>query len=307
MAITSQEIIDAYKETGSVWKAGKKLGIPGQTVHSRLKALNYQLAQSRWTAEELSELKELAHHYTIAEIASKLGRPYNGVALKLSRLGMVRRIGGTNRIQKLPRKTTWNLASVKGYIAEISDMGITVNKYSKLKNLPLEMLVRSIQTHQPEWWEQYAAKNAKKPKTQCPYCKSDFWPMSGKQMYCNRKCAAEARVDNGYFGGRRRETIGLAEGICQLCSRQNVKGLSSHHMIGKENDPENEYLIALCPGCHQIVTILGGRNFAGTPEVWESLIQLAMIRKMGHQKEMGAVFCSVEIEIIPKSKLEDYE
>jgi molybdenum-dependent DNA-binding transcriptional regulator ModE len=42
MKHTVEELIEAYKETGSVWKAGKKLGIPGQSVHSRLSALGYK-------------------------------------------------------------------------------------------------------------------------------------------------------------------------------------------------------------------------------------------------------------------------
>jgi hypothetical protein len=75
-------------------------------------------------------------------------------------------------------------------------------------------------------------------------------------------------------------------------------------MIGKENDPENEYLVALCPGCHQLVTLLGGRTFAGTAEVWESLIQLAMIRKYGSDPKMSGVFCSVEIEILSKDDVD---
>lgn len=306
MRLDRETIIKAYQDTGSVWKAGKILGIPGQTVHSKLIALGYPLANSKWTEEELAELAELAGHFTIAEIASKLGRPYNGVAIKISRLGYSDRFGN-RQTRKPPRKAIWNKEHVERYCREIDELGIAVTKYASQNNLKTEILVKAIQLHAAEWWELYASKNAVKPKTKCLYCDTEFWPMSHKQMYCERKCANEARTDNGYFGGRRRETIGLAEATCQLCGRKNVKGLSSHHMIGKENDPENEYLVALCPGCHQIVTILGGRNFTGTSEIWESLIQLVMIRKFGHQKDIGGVFCSVEIEIISKEQAESYE
>jgi hypothetical protein len=77
-------------------------------------------------------------------------------------------------------------------------------------------------------------------------------------------------------------------------------------MIGKENDPNNDWLIALCPGCHQIVTILGGRNFAGTPEVWESLIQLVLIRKNGADADFRGIFCSVEIEPITDTNIDKF-
>jgi len=56
-----------------------------------------------------------------------------------------------------------------------------------------------------------------------------------------------------YFGGNRLNTIGLISKTCQLCMRKVEKGLSSHHIIGKEKDPENQYLIALCSGCHKLV------------------------------------------------------
>jgi len=156
-------------------------------------------------------------------------------------------------------------------------------------------------------WANYTEKNAVKEKTNCPYCASEFWPLGHKQIYCTRKCANEARVDNGYFGGKRRETIGLAERTCQLCGRKDVKGLSSHHMLGKENDPENQYLVALCPGCHHLVTLLGGRNFTATPELWEGLIQLVLIRKNGDNPAFRGIYCSVEIEPIMDHNEDDYE
>jgi len=306
MRYDTEALIKAYQETGSIWKAGKKLGIPGQTVHSKLVAVGYKFANSQWTDEELDELRELAGHHTIAQIASKLGRPYNGVAIKISRLGLANNYGNTGQ-RKPPRTTAYSKDNTKKYSQEIASMGLRLRQYALMRNLNLENLVQALQRYEPKWWQEYVETHAAKPKTNCPYCNVEFWPLSGKQVYCSRKCGNDARTDNGYFGGRRRETIGLAEKTCQLCGRQNVKGLSSHHMIGKENDPENEYLVALCPGCHQLVTILGSRAFAGTSEVWESLIQLAMIRKFGHDKNIGAVYCSVEIEILSKEEAALYE
>jgi len=304
--ISNEEIIKAYRDTGSIWKAGKILGIGGQSVHYRLKNLGITLSNQAWSKEELDELAELAGHHTITEISSKLGRPYNGVAMKISRLGLGVRYGN-NQKRKPPRTEKYYKANVLAYIEELKNSDISLRQLAAKHNLSLEKLVRAFQTFDNEFWMQYTKDKAVLPLTNCPYCNSAFYPLSKKQIYCSRKCGDESRTDASYFGGRRRETVGLAERICQLCGRKNVKGLSSHHMIGKENDPDNEHLVALCPGCHQIVTLLGGRSFSGDPEVWEALIQLAMIRKLGHDSNIGGVYVSVDLEIISKDKLNLWE
>lgn len=303
--ISNQDIINAYLETGSVWKAGKKLGLAGQTVHERLKALGHKLPGSEWTEAEIEELKNLASQMTIAQIANRLGRPYNGVALKISRMGLGERFGNKQK-KKLPRTGAFTKAKIEQYIAEIKQEQIKVTTFARKQGLGVENLVNAMQRFAPEWYESYCEANAVKPKTKCPYCEIEFWPLNHKQIYCKRKCAEDARVDNSYFGGRRRETIGLLDGICQLCNQHTPKGLSSHHMLGKENDPDNQHLIALCSGCHHIVTIVAGRRFAATPEAWEVLIQLVLIRKNGHDPNILGVFTSVDIEFITKENEEHY-
>jgi hypothetical protein len=300
---TNEEIIKAYMNCGSVWKAAKSLGLSGQTVHERLRIIGYKLANANWSDEEISELKELANSMTISQIANKLGRPYNGVALKISRLGLGQRFGnkGSKKTKKTQNYYKYNLEQ---YMKDIDSTGAKLTGFAKQNNLNVNSLSCSLQSYYPEWWENYTQLNAVKEQMVCPYCETQFWPLGHKQIYCTRKCANEARVDNGYFGGKRRLTVGLAERICQLCGRKDVKGLSSHHMLGKENDPENDYLVALCPGCHNLVTLLGGRNFTATPQIWEGLIQLVLIRKNGHNPEFKGVYCTVEIE--PITDIEEY-
>lgn len=295
--ISNQDIVDAYLRTGSVWKAGKELGLAGQTVHERLKAIGHRLPSSDWTDEEVAELTALANQMTIAQIANRLGRPYNGVALKISRLGLGQRFGNKQK-KKIPRTGEFTKDKVLGYVKELDETGEKVTTYSRKLGLGTESLINAIQRYAPDWYEGYCQKFAVKPKTNCPYCEIEFWPLNHKQIYCNRDCANKARVDNSYFGGKRRETIGLLEGICQLCGQHTPKGLSSHHMLGKENDPENNHLIALCSGCHNIVTILGGRRFVATEEAWEVLMQLVIIRKNGHDPDFRGVYTSVSIDMI---------
>jgi len=111
-----------------------------------------------------------------------------------------------------------------------------------------------------------------------------------KQKYCSTKCGNAYRINQTYFGGKRDTTIGLLEKTCQVCKRKNVKGLSSHHVIGKENDPDNLYLVALCRGCHQLITILGRRNFNSA--IWESLIRFSALRKASRMIDLT---CKVEL------------
>ena len=56
--------------------------------------------------------------------------------------------------------------------------------------------------------------------------------------------------------------------------------LSAHHVLGKANDPSNEYLVALCAGCHHLVGMLAGRTFAESPQGWENLINLVLSRRL---------------------------
>ena len=295
--ITNQQLIEAYQQTGSVWRAGKLLGLSGQTVHERLKAIGHPMSGREWTEEEPEGLRSLAKEMTIAQIANRLGRPYNGVALKISRLGLGERFGNKQK-KKIPRTGEYTKAKIEEYIKELNESGQKVTAFSRSKGLAVEPLINAIQRFEPNWYLQYCEKNAVKPKTNCPYCEQEFWPLSHKQIYCTRECANKARVDNSYFGGRRRETIGLEEGVCQLCGNHTPKGLSSHHMKGKENDPDNEYLIALCQGCHHIVTLVSGRKFAATEEAWEVLMQLVIIRKNGHDPNFRGVYTTVSIDII---------
>jgi len=303
---TNQEIIDAYVKTGSVWRAGKLVGMAGQSVHERLKAIGYKLASSDWTEEEVGELTDLANQMTIAQIANRLGRPYNGVALKISRLGLGQRFGNKQK-KKIPRTGEYTKAKVKSYILEMEVAKLKLTKFSKMNSLNVDSVTYSIQKFYPEWYEQYCQENAVKPRTNCPYCENLFWPLNHKQIYCNRKCADQARTDNSYFGGKRRQTIGLLEGVCQLCNSKDMPGLSSHHVLGKENDPDNDYLMALCRGCHQIVTLLGGRKFVGSEEAWEVLMQLVILRKNGHDKNFKGVYTTVSIDIITSENLHLYE
>lgn len=293
--VTNEQVITAYRDTGNVWKAGRALGIAGQSVHERLTHLGYDLPSRTWTQAELDELAALAGHVTVGEIARRLGRPYHGVATKLSRLGIGTRYG--NRVKvKVPRGAGYDKASLKRYIREIDATNDLVSRFARRNRLGVEGLCQAIERHFPEWWEQYRRAHSDLAETQCKGCDLRFIPSNARQEYHSRACGSNKRRDDSYFGGNRSQTIGLAEGICQLCSRQVTKGLSSHHILGKENDPENLSLIALCQGCHKVVTLLAARTFVDDAGAWEDLIILAWLRRHGADVGFG-VTVSVSIEV----------
>jgi 5-methylcytosine-specific restriction endonuclease McrA len=276
----TDEIIRAYQETASVWKAARKLGISGQSVHERLARIGYPLSGSRWTEEEYAELRRLVlERITLSEVARRLGRTYSAVAIKVSRLDLP--TAYPTRTMKVKRGQGYDKASTKKRMKQLDayDGGFTA--FCRANGYAVEMTAQAMERHFPYEWEQYVASRSDLPQRDCEYCNRTFVPSTGKQRFCSRKCGADKRSDDSYFGGRRRETIGLAERTCQLCERVGVKGLSSHHIFGKQNDPDNNALIALCPGCHQLVGILGNASWVGNEGTWERLISLAWARKHG--------------------------
>ena len=249
------------------------------------------MQSSDWSDAEVEQLKAWVNHLTIAQIANRLGRTYSSVAEKAAEYTSA-------QVKRKPTSIKYSRPKITEYLQLLEQEPKSLNKFAKENNLKTDNLTNAIKRFFPDWMEAYGARNAIKPKTKCPYCNEDFWPLSNKQVFCSRRCADTNRVDQSYFGGRRKETIGLNEGICQLCNQHKHKGLSSHHIKGKENDPDNEHLIALCSGCHNIVTLLAGRRFAATEEAWEVLIQLVLLRKNGHDPEYQRVFTAVKIKPI---------
>lgn len=296
---TNEEIILAYRETGSVWRAGKRLGMAGQTIHERLRVLNYPIANRMWTKEETAELQQLIENgVPLAEVAHRLGRTYAGVACRASR-SEVR--STPIRQRKLPRGAGYDKVSIGRHLKVMEDSPVKPTQYARAQGLEVNALVTALQRHYPERWQQYLATHAPLPEKLCEYDKQPFIPANGKQQYCTRDCANRARTDRNYFGGKRRNTVGLAEEQCQLCGRIGVKGLSSHHVLGKDNDELNDVLVALCQGCHQIVTLLGGRAFTDDPRAWEALITLAWMRRHGSELAKGTpervLYTEVSIEV----------
>lgn len=293
---STEQIIAAYRATGSVWAAGKRLGMAGQSVHERLVAVGYKMRNRRWTDDEIAELKDLYEAgVTLGEIARRLGRPFGSAAVKSSELGL--RFRGKRGVKPLPRGAGFDKAATLKHMTALEAYEGGVTQYARANSMSVELFAQACQKHAPGRWQSYVASRSDIPARDCEYCGVTFIPATAKQVYHDRRCASTARADRQYFGGRRRGTIGLDSSTCQLCGEVKTKGLSSHHILGKENDPDNALLIALCQGCHKIVTMLGGRKFVNDSTALETLIWLAWSRRNGDQELDGTeLWVHVDIE-----------
>lgn len=300
--VTDEQVIAAYRATGSIWKAAKTLGIVGQSVHERLRALGYRMAHQKWTRAEEDELRGLVGQVTIGEAARRLGRTYAATALKISRLGLSG--SPAPRAVKIPRGAGYDKASVTRHMRDLEVWKGSFRQYCRANGIDVEGMSQAIQRNDLKWWDAYVAAHSDLPQLTCPYCGRIFIPANGKQRHCSRRCTERARVDKQYFGGRRRTAIGMAEQTCQLCGRQGIKGLSAHHVVGKENDPNDELLVALCPGCHKIVSLLATRTQVDEPAFWEALIPLVASRRHAFTKGVGT-FVSVDFEWLSESDVDE--
>lgn len=292
-AVSTEQVVAAYLKTGSVWRAGRLLGLSGQSVWERLRAIGHPMRNRLWSSEEVARLYEMAGEFTITQIAHELGRPYGSVAERLSRLGVSGRLKRPQ--QKLPRGAGFDKETIRRRIRELDLFGGSIRQYARANGVRLDPLIKAIQRHDLAWWNRYVRSHSDLPAERCAYCEAEFYPMTKRQKTCSRRCQSHLRTDQSYYGGRRKYAVGMAEGVCQLCEQQKPV-LAAHHALGKENDPDNEVLVALCNGCHQTVGQLAGRKFTEQADGWEALINLVMLRRMGGQPDLGGVHTVVQIQ-----------
>ena len=294
--ITTEEIVLAYQETGSVWLAGVRVGLSGQSIWERLRAVGYPLSGSKWTEEEVLALEQMSGDHTITQIASTLGRTYGGVACKLSEMGLSGRFSGNGR-QKLPRGAGWDKEPTLQRLRAMDKFAGSLNQFCRANGIKLDPFVRAIQKHDPAWWAAYAETHSDLPEAICPNCGGTYYPMTKKQVTCSRRCTNHLRADAQYFGGKRKLAIGMSDGVCQLCL-ESKPSLAAHHMLGKENDQENDYLIALCAGCHKLVGELAGRSFVANSDGLERLLLLVLMRRSGLVSTLTDLWVHVDVDLM---------
>lgn len=184
--------------------------------------------------------------------------------------------------RKIPRGKGYDKAATLSHLKKMIKGGIFVTDYVKQAGLKLDTFMLAAGTHGfPEINHHLVAGDPKLIWQKCEQCEADYWPSRQGTRFCSNYCGGLYRKDQEYFGGRRSETKGLAEAVCQLCQRHVDRGLSSHHIYGKANDTANEFLLALCSGCHSVVSDLALKKWIGDTDIVAKLIWLANTQRNG--------------------------
>lgn len=182
-------------------------------------------------------------------------------------------------MRDIPRGKGYDKASMVKHRRSMEILDLNANQYARMQKLNPDFFVRSHLKYFPDVYIPYFGN-------ECEYCGFFFAYSVKTQRFCSPKCASDQKRDKEYFGGNRKKTVGLAERICQICGTSPARGIASHHVYGKLKDPKGETLVALCKGCHDLVTKLGGRVFVSDPKIWEKLITFAYLRKHGPDKNL---------------------
>jgi hypothetical protein len=232
-----------------------------------------------WSETELVVLVVRYGTAPVSEIAKALSRPYVEVVCKLAELG-------TNTenepVWKIPRGKGYDKVSIKSAVRAIDTTGVTVRQYARMRGYRIELFCEVIRRQMPMWFDLYRSEHPEElADSVCAGCGLTFVAAKRGTQYHSAACGAKQRVNDSYFGGQRNQTVGLDDGVCMCCEREVKVGLSAHHMIGKENDPENKYLVAICRGCHQLITVMGQRPFLESSDGWERLMQFVLLRRAG--------------------------
>lgn len=112
----TEKLWELYQEHKSVWRVADIVGLCGQSVHERLQKAGYKLKGAKWTLEETQKLidyytKTNPDDFDIHELATLLKRPYYGIAMKASRLGVGRidrKKNTTTRKKMAVRSKKWH-------------------------------------------------------------------------------------------------------------------------------------------------------------------------------------------------------
>lgn len=228
----------------------------------------------------MSDLRQLLDAgVPLSAAAARLDQPFGELALKASELGLRGRAPA--REIKLPRGRGYDKAAIERHIWALARSDLDLVRYARTTDLHPELLVLAFERYCPEAWADYLAFHDPPVTRRCEYCGRDYIPSSGRQRHCEPKCAQDARADRTYFNGRRRDTVGMRQGICQVCGREGGRKLAAHHLLGKDADPEGKWLIALCAGCHGLVTQLARSALVDDDAKASALVSLARLRRHG--------------------------
>lgn len=153
---TDAELIEAYWATLSVWKAGKMLGIPGQSAHRRLKKLRVLMQGNgrRFTRADASQLERDYVRYrdagNLATLAEEMGRTKHFIARHARRLGL------TDKNRKKPYACVWKgigKEAAREHFERFRSSPLNLNDYCLENKIDDLGFSRTMQEHFPDEYD----------------------------------------------------------------------------------------------------------------------------------------------------------
>lgn len=133
---TDEQVVKAYEETGSVWKAAEILGMCGQSVHDRLKKLGVDTSMNVFTEEDEQKLRDMYLMYRDAgkldELADMMGRTKHFLCRKARALGL------TDPCHKKDYLNKWSHVSdefIRDMLAEYVSSGMGLTEFCESKGI----------------------------------------------------------------------------------------------------------------------------------------------------------------------------
>lgn len=152
---SNQQIIDAYKKVGNVWRAGELLGISGQSVHGRLVKLNVPRTGNPplFTPEEDARIIEYYSTHigdgTIGEFAKILGRSISSLS------GHAKKLGVTNPTAPKYFARKWKDMSEQDAQALFKDLlstSMTATGFCRMRGLDMYGFSKTMRSFWPDEW-----------------------------------------------------------------------------------------------------------------------------------------------------------
>lgn len=272
---------------GNLWHTGKALGTTGGEVRRILVAGGFEIEnESVWTKEEMEFVHRMVAMQAMiaSKIAEHVGRNPAAVLAVCNQV-YERPIPEIVKLKKVPYGKGYTKRNAAIRIAELAAMpGLCVLQYAKQKELDAKALLNSFKAYYPERMASIESNLFNVKFSICAYCGVEYADNAKRpSAFCSTTCNRKSKVDAEYFGGKRKNTLGVAEKTCQVCGAKH-SALQVHHIIRKGNDQGNDYMIAICPGCHSVVSRLAlHKKLSTNPEAVQALIALALAEMYGHE------------------------
>lgn len=155
--VTDDQVLEAYERTGSVWKAGKELGVCGQAVHERLKKLGKNNHVNVFTEEDKNILMDRYVAYRDAgkldDLAKSMGRTKQFICRQAKELGL------TDKNAKRAYASTWKYADSETLVLILRDIvasGKTITEYCESKGYSSVVLWKAFLEKTPAEYEAVA-------------------------------------------------------------------------------------------------------------------------------------------------------